>query len=169
MKKIITAIVLITAMHCCKAQQSVILNLNIPNKASGSVTVTELQNLIVRSQNPAALNFSIPGDFSNGKEIAAFYTLSINSNVPWVITAKTETDNFNNLSINGNSIPAGIMSIKNSTDNNYTPLSSIEKNIIISSNDKIVNEYKIDLKINPSWNYGGGLYNINVIFTLTPQ
>ena len=166
MKKLIISIILIIALLNCKAQQSVILN--IQNKVSGSVTIPALQNLNVSTQT-SSLNFSDPGDFANGKEIAAFYTLNVNSNVPWVLTAKTETDNFNNLSVNGNNMPAGIISIKNSTDNNYVALSQTEKNFIVSSNDKIVNDYKIDLKINPSWQYGGGLYNINIIFTLTPQ
>lgn len=166
MKKLFTCIILLAALFNCKAQQSVILN--IQNKVSGSVTIPALQNLNVTTQT-SSLNFSDPGDFSNGKEIAAFYLLNVNSNVPWVITAKTETDNFNNLSANGNNLPAGIVSIKNSTDNNYVALSQTVNNFIISSNDKIVNDYKVDLKINPSWKYGGGLYNINIIFTLTPQ
>lgn len=169
MKKLFTCIILLSAVQYCTAQQTVNVNLNTQNKVSGSVIIPALQNLNVSNQSANPLNFSNTVDFSDGKEILGYYTLNVNSNVPWIITAKTETDNFNNLSLNGNNIPSGIMSIKNSTDNNYIQLSSTETNIITSSNDKIVNDYKVDLKINPSWSYGGGLYNINIVFTLTPQ
>ncbi len=169
MKKLTTSIALLLAIYFCNAQQPVILNLNMQNKISGIITIPALQSLNVITQNSGALNFLNQDDFYNGKEITAFYKLNVNSNIPWIITAKTQTNDFNNLTVNGSNIPSVIMSIKNTTDNNYIPLSSTEKNIIISSNNKIVSDYQIDLKLNPSWNYGGGLYDINIVFTLTPQ
>jgi hypothetical protein len=138
-------------------------------RVTGNISIPALQSLKVNNKTGTSLEFSVPADFTNGKEILSFFNIEVKSNVPWVLTARAGNDNFNTLSAGAPNVPVSILSIKGSDENLYLPLSSSDVNIKVNSNDLLTNRFTVDLKINPSWNYPGGLYDVNIIFTLTPQ
>lgn len=137
--------------------------------AAGSIVFPALQSLKVELLNNEPIHFSDPTDYTNGKVVPNFCRITVISNVPWVVMVKpASNDLFPSQQSSPENIPASIFEFKSKTGS-FLKLSNNERPILISNNNKVLNVYDLDLRANPSWNYGGGTYNLNVVFTLTPQ
>lgn len=137
---------------------------------SGNIIIPALQSMEVNIVNSKPIKFTSEIDFTSGKEFKHFYKLTVKSNTPWSITYNAAAPAFTGLSNNAaDDLPSEIIFIKNSNNTIYSPLTNAPQALITSSNEKIINEYYFDVKINPSWKYGGGSYNLGIIFTLTNE
>jgi hypothetical protein len=142
----------------------------VQTSVSGNINVPALQSLEVTIVNSKPISFKSDKDLADGKEFKEFYKLTIKSNTAWSVTYNASGSAFTGLTNNAaDNLPAEIIFIKNTNDINYTPLTNSPQVLISSKNEKIVNEYYCDVKINPSWKYSGGSYNLGIIFTLANE
>jgi hypothetical protein len=142
----------------------------IQTTVSGNIIIPALQSLEVSIANNKPIQFTSENDFTSGKEFKDFYKLTVKSNTAWSISYNATAPSFTGLTNNAaDNLPAEIIFIKNSSNTIYNPLTNAPQALITSSNEKITNEYYFDVKINPSWKYSGGSYNLGIIFTLTNE
>lgn len=139
------------------------------SRISGAVVMPPLQTLTVTTNGSPNISFNSNSDLGNGRELPAFYHLEVKSTVPWVITVRSESENFTSSGTGADNIPANVVSVKSSAGKDFMPVSAAEKTLLTNANDNIVNRFDIDVKINPAWKYSGGIYNLNLVFTLSPQ
>jgi hypothetical protein len=164
--KQISYIIALLLLHCASyAQQAQSLT---RYSVSGTVSIPLFQELNVELLNQAPVEFKNPDDYNSGKIIHKFYRATIKSNVPWELSVAPANANFtSNTGKGAKFMPADILSLKNSTDNKFIKLSTVPVSIIQSSNNLLVNVYTIDLKVDPSWNYPGDIYSIDLLFSLS--
>lgn len=168
MKIITTLFITILQMQNIYCQPG--LNLLNQNSVMGNITIPQLQSLEVKVNNTPTIYFENSNDLSNGKEIKDFYVITVKSNTPWVLTFNANSSNFTNVSNSAlDNMPSNVIFIKRSEENNYKLLPTLPQTLLSNDNDNIANEYRFDVKINPSWQYSGGLYNVGIIFTLTNE
>ena len=138
------------------------------------------RSLLKTSNNPVSLNVTIPmdqsieftseNDINYGKTYSGYYKLTVSSDDPWVVSIMAKTSLFTpSSSTASNNMPASIMSLKESSKPNFISLSETPQNLLMSDNSNINGNFSIDLYVNPSWNYKGGSYYEEILFTLSVQ
>ena len=116
------------------------------------------------------MEFTVENDINAGKNYPGFYKVTVTSDVPWVVNIMAKTSFFTPSSPEAsNNMPASIMSLKENTGSNFITLSETPQNLLISNHSSFNSIFYLDLKIDPSWNYKGGNYYQQIIFTLSAQ
>lgn len=138
----------------------------LSQSVSGGLAIPVLQNLEVINMNTDELAFKNAADYNGAKAIPSYYKVIVKSNTPWEVSVATGTSTF---IVNDGiaEMPAGIISIKNSAESNYVSLGKDPVTVLQSTNNNITNTYNLDLKLNPSWDYPGGVYNISLTFSIS--
>jgi hypothetical protein len=137
---------------------------------SGSVFFPALQSIKVEPLYNEPIHFSQPSEYSQGKVVSGFCRITVISNVPWTVSVQSSSAYlYSSQDSSPDNVPAGIFELRGGINGQFVPLSKTDIPLLVSHNNKTLNIYDLDLKANPSWNYGGGTYNMNIIFTLTPQ
>ncbi len=117
-------------------------------------------------------NITLDGtNLQQGYSNNAFSSVQIKSNASWLLNVRSATTYFTASGIYASSnMPASILS-----------LSSPGKQVSLSTQDKLLssgtrgnasasgNSFNVGLIANPGYNYGPGIYSINIIYTLTAQ
>jgi len=140
----------------------------VSQSVQGSIVIPPLMSLSVTAMDDQTITMRNMEEMSFGRSIPSFYKLKVKSNKPWSLNVRADNKNFSPSPMGSNNFPTSTLYLKESTESNYTSLSNIPNTIIRSSNNKIENDYLIDLKIGSSLNYNGGNYIANLIFTIGP-
>lgn len=117
----------------------------------------------------ASVSFDDVNDYANGLIMSNFATITLKSNVLWLVNVATNATYFTALS-NGASttMPASILSYKLSTGSSYIPLSTTSQTLKTGGRGS-GQSFNVDVKFNPGFGYPGGLYSIGLVYTLTSQ
>ena len=138
------------------------------NSFAGSPGSSASLNVVTLGQQ--TVQFSNGNDYNNGKTYPGYYKVTVANDGPWMVSVRAVSPFFTPASQNASAnIPAEIVSLKASTSAEYIPLSVAQQNLIFGETGSQGSSFFIDLKVNPSWNYSGGHYNQQIIFTLSPQ
>lgn len=153
----------------------------LPGKAqyymNGSVNASAtIQTVMVMSlieNNPGTVNFNSSNQYSNGYTISNFNSISIKSNMPWNLTVSSATSYFSaSGTYSSPDMPASVIGFSVSGNPSYVMLNTSQQLLATGNRgntNKPGNSFDLDFMANPGYNYGPGIYNLNVIYTLTSQ
>lgn len=148
----------------CNAQSNYIVNTSglIRVGAILDISMTNLVNLT---------SFSSINDYQNGVTSNNYASFAIKSNATWMVNVSAQSAYFNALTPNASAdMPASILGIRVNGASNFTPISTSNVQVKTGSRGNTTtpgNTFNIDLKFSPGFNYKGGQYNINLLYTLT--
>jgi hypothetical protein len=129
-----------------------------------------LQSITVTRNGNSDLHFSTSDDLSNVKSLLNYYTVEIKSAVPWTLSVEAVSDiKVGALQAAGQSGWQCALNIKRNNDQQYYPVTQGRQVIMQSNNNNPVNTYLFELAANPGWNRSGGIYDIDIVFTLSPK
>ena len=112
-----------------------------------------------------SMSFNNANDYQNGITATNAFGLKIRSNKKFNITVKSATTNF--ISSTGTTMPvSNVLYVKRNTASTFVKISTTNKNLITNQNRGIQN-YIFTYKANPGFNYNGGIYTANIIYTAT--
>lgn len=132
--------------------------------ANGSIVIPSLQSVNIDVLDDKPMSFSNIAEFRDGKLVPSYGSLTIKSNVPWILSAK-----LNPMSFKNGIVPPQLISIKLQGTNQFINLTENYTPILVSSNDLITNQYLIDLKVNPQLNVLQQLLMLDIQFKVSPQ
>lgn len=165
MKKLFVIFVLAPSVSFCQRPKDP----PVSQSVQGTIVMPVLMSVSVTSLDDQTISMRNMEEMSFGRLLPSFYKLKIKSNKPWSLVVRAENKNFSPSPMGSKDFPTSTLYLKESTAGNYTSLSNAPQAIIHSSNNKIENDYLIDLKIGSSLNYNGGNYFANLTFTVEPQ
>jgi hypothetical protein len=113
----------------------------------------------------ASLAFSTASHYNDGVIAASAATLRVRSNKAYNVTVKTATANFTSTSTTVMPV-SGVLHVKENSQATFKSLSNIDQNLLINQN-RGINSFKVTYRATPGFNYDGGSYSVNVIYTAT--
>jgi hypothetical protein len=129
-----------------------------------------LQSITVTRNGNSDLQFSTLQDLSFGKTLPNYYTIEIKSAVPWTLSVESVSDiKVGALQAAGQPGWPCALNIKRNNDQQFYPVTQGRQVIMQSTNNSLVNTYLFDLVVNPGWDRAGGVYDIGLVFTLSPK
>ena len=137
------------------------------NSVSGTVYIPALQSINVQTLFNGPVYFTSLNDYNNGKIIPNYCLIDVASNVPWMVSVLSNSPHL--ASDNNTNMPVSILKMKARNANNFMDINNTPQALLMNENNRIKNQYSIDLKIDPSWSFPGGNYTATLTFTLTQQ
>ena len=166
MRKLIAIIVFIFSVTNAVAQYS------FSGNATGTINVSAIQSLSVTGGSTIP-SFTSLDDYFNGETMSNYVSVTVKSNVSWLVTVQSQSDYFNPLSSGASTnMPASVLGIKTSSSGSFTSISSTAMNLKTGNktgNSLTGSSFSIDTKFNPGYNFRGGIYSISLLYTLSPQ
>lgn len=162
---ILTSLLLSLVITSSKAQYS------FTSSVSGSIYFSSVQSLTLTG-GTGIPTLSSSSDFMNGIEMTNYLTATIKSNVPWTLSVQSTNSFFTPMNGGSTNMPASVLGIKTTNDNNYTSLST--NSVTLKTGNKGSgttpgNSFSLDLKFNPGFSYQGGIYTLGLMYTLSEQ
>jgi len=138
---------------------------------SGHFIVYSIQSITVTSLS-GVIAFNTPNDYFNGVIANNYANIKIKSNTNWIVSFSAQSTYFTALSKNASTdMPAGVMAIRINGHSGFKTLSTQSQKLRNgpkgSGTDK--HDFNIDVNFNPGFEYGGGLYSMGIVYTLTKQ
>lgn len=160
----------IAILAFCHAAGQRIKPVASPLAINGSILFPSFQNLEAEVVEPSVV-FQTMADYEQGKLFSKIIRLKITSTQPWLVSVRSGSTHLIPLQANqaGVQIPVQVFSLKGNLGLDFTPLSTQAQPLLRNENSKVRNEYLLDAKFNPGWNYAGGSYSVALVFTLTAQ
>lgn len=134
------------------------------------MSIAGVLNLSLTNNSSTNINLNA-GNLNSGYVHNAFSTIRVKSNEQWIITVQAGSNFFSSSGTYASSnMPASVLTIS-------SPL----KQVILSSDaqtlaegnrgntDVAGNTFNLSLKADPGYNYGPGIYSINLVYTLTSK
>lgn len=138
-----------------------------------TVTIPTVMSVQLIQNSSSTVNFSSATQYSNGLALNNFYTAEVQSNIPWVFSVAASTPFFSASGAEASTnMPCSVLAVKLSTQANFTNLATTNVTLASGTNgSKTVagNTFNLDIKANPGYNYGAGIYSLVVNYTLTAQ
>ncbi len=149
--------------------------------SQASITRTASANVIVNSYMSFDIitNGFLEFKFNNNQQLLDGITLSnkfrvnIASNKNWILNVSSLTSNF--LAIGPDAsmqMPPSVIGIKKSNSSTYVPVSNNPGMITLGYRGNQTasgNQFNLDIKATPGFDFNGGAYMIVLIFTMSPQ
>lgn len=140
--------------------------------ASGSFDVYDIQSITITSLK-GIVTFNDPSDYFGGQTINNYAKVTVKSNNNWQVSVSTNSSKFTPLTSGGsNNMPSRILQIRVNGKSNFKKMNMKSKTLKTGNRggaNKSGNEFDIDMKFDPGYEYNGGLYDIGLIYTLTRQ
>lgn len=153
------------------AQLSGAANTNSSSTVQGSIITFPIQSLTVEQINSAPIQFVNADDYNSGKQYPNYLKLTVVSTVPWLVTVRAIDGQFGSINSSSN-MPVSLLNLRgHNNSGSFGPiaLSNASQTFLVGLNNQIQSVFFVDLSLNPGWNYSGGSYSTNLLFTLTPQ
>ena len=137
--------------------------------ANGSLEIPSLLSIILSQPGTQQLQLNKWSDFTSGKEYPGVCNVTIMSNVPWMMSVRAESPYFTPLSADaGDHVPVSLVEVK--TDpGTYKTLSTNPEMLIQSTNNNIVNQYTVDMRLKRPFGLEGGQYTTDLRFIISAQ
>jgi hypothetical protein len=139
---------------------------------NSSVSIQPVMALSITNNASSPLTFANT-QYSNGYTISNFNTFDIKSNQPWKLSVSAATPNFSASGTHSSAnMPASVIGVVKSGQSPFLQLSSTEQ-VLATGNrgntSTLGNSFNMDLKADPGYNYGPGVYSLTIVYTLSPQ
>lgn len=167
MKKIITI-----SLFCCLGLFSRAQEAGVRTATQmASIVIEEVVNLGIESDNLQDFVFANQQDYDQGITQQAASTFSVNANVPWKVFVSASQETF--IGPEGATMPADVFSLA-VTGSEFAQLQAenADAPLVIGNRGDAQapgNTFTVDYKANPGYGYDPGTYQIDLIFTITPQ
>jgi hypothetical protein len=137
------------------------------------VTVQTVLSLELTHNVSGTMDFNSTPQYSDGISIPNFITVKIKSNKTWAFGVATTTANFNASGLYSSpNMPSQVLSMRQSSQTQDHSLSTTTKIIATGGAGnaaKSGNTFDVNMKANPKYDYGPGIYTITINYTLTAQ
>lgn len=137
---------------------------------NSSMNITGVLHLSLTNNSSTNINLNA-GTLSSGYIQNGFSSIKVKSNEPWMLTVQAGSNYFSASGTYASpDMPASVLT-----------LSSPQKQVILSSTAQTLaegnrgntgipgNSFNLNLKADPGYNYGPGIYSINLVYTLTSR
>lgn len=137
-------------------------------------TVTIQSSLSLSITNNSGTSFTINNSTaSTGYSVSNFNTVAVKSNTNWSLYVSAATPYFSASGSNSSSnMPASVITIGKTGQSTGISLSTTPQ-LLASGNRGLPsisgNTFNLSFLANPGYNYGPGIYNLTISYTLTPQ
>jgi hypothetical protein len=111
--------------------------------------------------------FNNVNSYQNGLEATSAATIQVKSNRGFNVSVKTSSANFSSSAATVMPV-SNVLFVRESSQPNYISLSTTEKTFMAGQTNGIKN-FGITYKAAPGFNYDGGVYTVNVVYTATQQ
>lgn len=145
-------------------------------QTSANITSTlSIQAVMQLSLSTASssITFTEPGQYSSEYVISNFNSIKIKSNQPWNLSLASTSSTFTaSGTFSTPNMPASICKIGITGQTSSLVLSTTSQLLSTGNRGNEAtsgNSFDITLKINPGYNYGAGIYNIGIVYTLTAK
>lgn len=119
------------------------------------------------------ITFSTPDQYAAEYVITNFNTIKIKSNQSWNLSLSSTSSVFSaSGTFASSNMPASICKIGITGQTSSLTLSTTAQLLSSGSRGSAAasgNTFDITLKVNPGYNYGGGIYSIGIVYTLTAR
>ena len=136
---------------------------------TGIVNIYPLIELNITSLMSDLVNFSSPLDYNQDKIVNAQYDVSIKSNQPWVVTVRSNAHVFTASGGGSADVPVSYVGLRKHNTLPFIQLTTSPQMLLTNENINVVNNYLLDLKVSPPWDYHGGTFTTTLLFTASHQ
>lgn len=141
--------------------------------ANATVIVRSFMSVSVSHNGIIDYKFNKAQELQDGITLSNKFNVTVTSNNNWVLYISSLTSTFQSSGYKASTqIPPEILSIKKNRSSVFVPINQNPQ--IIASGFKgdgtnPDNNFKIDIKATPGYNYNGGNYGMALVFTLSNQ
>lgn len=146
------------------------------NEFSHTVTLTLTDVFEIEKTSESADNLSFTfddgDDYTDGLTNSAAAEIQVRSNKDWQVNVKADAANFANATTaNTATMPASVLSVKESSATAYLTLSTTDQQIKTGSAGGFIaaNTFSVDYQANPGFTYPADTYTIDVVYTVSAQ
>lgn len=160
MKRLSLLILLMVALSSTQAQSS------YNQTHTASVSVGKISDITITSTNSVEVLNTV--DYETGTILNNFWTVQVYANSNWQVTIASATANFQQTAVN--TVPVSILSFRKNGTTTWKTLSTTNQIVATgSTGDNTVsgNNFGIDLRVIPTFNYQPGLYTVTINITST--
>jgi hypothetical protein len=159
--------ILLFISNLCFAQTSV------TRTASANVVVNSFMSFDINTNGFLEFKFNNNQQLLDGITLNNKFSVNVASNKNWTLNVSSLTSNF--LAIGPDAsmqMPPSILTIKKSNSTTYIPISNSPGMITLGYRGNKTasgNQFTMDIKATPGFDFNGGAYMIVLIFTMSPQ
>lgn len=142
---------------------------NATSNTNHNVTLTmtdAIEIVFTAGGSGAGLSFTTVEHYSNGVTSSNAATLRVRSNKAYDVTVKAAAANFTSTSATTMPV-SGVLAVKKSTDGTFVGLSTADA--ALTTGTRGDGTFNVDYRATPGFNYNGGSYVANIIYTATQQ
>lgn len=146
---------------------------SIARTASAFVTISPYMSLDLTINGNTDFKFNDNAQLTNGITFQNKFRARVESNRNWILNVSSLTSNFLTIGSDAaNPMPPSILSLKPNTSNSFVPLLNTPS--VIKTGGRGIstvngNDFNIDIKATPGFDFPGGAYAIVLLFTVSPQ
>jgi hypothetical protein len=156
-----------------------ILNLNcfaqasLTRTASAFVNISSYMALDLTSNGNIDFKFNDNAQLTNGIIFQNKFRARVETNRKWVLNVSSLTSNFLTIASDASTqMPPSILSLKVNSSNSFVPLLNTPSTLKSGSPGLSTingNDFNIDIKATPGFDFPGGAYALVLLFTISPQ
>jgi len=163
MKQLFLAIIGLFIFHATSsAQATASAAHNVGLQLSNAIEVS-----FVDGASGASLAFSTADHYNNGVTAESAASIRVRSNKAYNVTVKSATANFNSSAATVMPV-SGVLHVKENSQAGFTSITNTDQNLL-TNQSRGVNIFKLTYRATPGFNYDGGTYSVNIIYTATQQ
>jgi hypothetical protein len=133
-----------------------------------SLTLTNsIELAFLQGSNGANLTFSSLDNYLNGVTYSNAATLKVRSNKGYTVSVRAATDHFSS-STNTQMPVNNVLFVKETNQNGFVSINTSDQTLLPGQN-RGNNDFTVTYKASPGYNYEGGVYTINIIYTATQE
>lgn len=140
-------------------------------QVSTTQTVTlDLKNQIditIQSAGGTNFSFATTNDYASGLTNGGASTIRVRSNKDWNVTVASNAEFFS-IGATTSAMPASVLSVSLKDANNFKTLNTTQQ-AFTNGNKGGSNEFSVDYKANPGFDFSEGIYTIGVVYTATQK
>jgi hypothetical protein len=146
---------------------------SINRSANVTVNINSFMSLDFVSNGNLDFKFNTNDELANGILMENKFRARIISNQNWILNMNSLTSNFLSIGTENNTaMPPSILTFRIGGTTNFIPLSNSPT--VLKSGSKgnqfsAGNDFNIDIKATPGYNFSGGAYALITLFTLSAQ
>ena len=145
----------------------------ITKTASANVIVNSYMSFDINTNGFLEFKFNNNQQLLDGITLNNKFTVKVASNNNWTLNVSSLTSNFLAIGSDANmNMPPSIIGIKKSNSSTYVPVSNNPGMITLGYRGNQTasgNQFNMDIKATPGFDFNGGAYVIVLIFTMSPQ
>lgn len=139
--------------------------------ATGTMDISSLVSLTVNT--PSTTSFATTNDYLNGITTLNYSTLSVKSNILWLVEVAANAANFTAMGGGASStMPCSVLKFRLNGSSTFFTMTTASQTLQTGDQGDASssgNTFGMDINFNPGFNYPGGQYSLSLIYTITNQ